>query len=1088
MGRLKLLVVSAAGLKKADTFGKSDPFCKVLSNDDAVGKTEVIKKTLDPEWNAEFEITLKESEDGDTEIENSNIRFEIFDKDLIGSDDFLGKYEMKNDAILDFLKLPTDTNKTFDLLEKNNSKGKGSITVKFISYTKDEESYLTMKDKKNMVIIRLIRAKDLKKADMFGKSDAYAALYFNDTMHGKTEIIKKNLNPIWETNFEIPIADGNIANLGSGEMKTIVYDYDKVGDHDFLGQLKLQGLELLEFLLTRTPKIYNLRPEDDKIGKDKSISGTVTMQCLGVMNEDGQDASEIPEIVNQMRENAKKKTKQPTGANEDQIIEKKKTTYLSDWSQWERLYDVDTHNFFYYNNFNSKIKWKQPFDFGLDYRVEERLWAPPAPYVRSQSAQKIQRMVRIFIAKRKIRRKRGKKLQIAPKQVWVEAFDPQVRRKYFHNTETNAVIWKRPMEMRTDMNRWIKAYDPFKKKVYYYKPIVGEVKYEMPDNYTPGGSNKQFSAAIKIQAAFRAFQSRCNRHNDKFLVRKFPITMPLIFNPEENLEENEMYNAFQSAVRDFSEMYRHRYTRKSARARSMIFDLKFLLEDIKVKYRNLEKNTGNNVNDEEVDEVKNVITMFTDQVENAIPIVINEEMDMFRIIRNRLRDLINLDIYKLQTPGLDDTDESLLGVRTEVDKAKHAVLSFQSMGETKYALTKLRKRRKFQGNYAVFAKTLRQVIKKVYQAVYVTNSFMQVSGELMDKRISQVELLRMRQEEAKQRSYIFLTKIRAEKKAKHEAFVLMCQDKWVIGKEKKVIEQENKIKMSVEEKNKLKEKLKEATIKRNNAIIKKARDIASPWKAIRLDITPTIFRELLQGEMERQLYQEKKQFTINDKCPETGETMPGNAVLFGKINILQYLLQMRANPDLIDNKINKTALLHIAASVDRPDMIAMLLDHGATMCIKDAHGDTALHIAVRAGYRRTVRQFLKYTDMSDFYHLLATPNHKAKLAIDLVKKNNAEIKTMLKPYQAKALSVAVLDDNEHRLLAKRAIQLKAKSNFNILNPATSSSRKKNSGKLPKLDGSGSLKKKKKKLEAPELMESEILRRKMKLVKKKYGTR
>ena len=36
---------------------------------------------------------------------------------------------------------------------------------------------------------------------------------------------------------------------------------------------------------------------------------------------------------------------------------------------------------------------------------------------------------------------------------------------------------------------------------------------------------------------------------------------------------------------------------------------------------------------------------------------------------------------------------------------------------------------------------------------------------------------------------------------------------------------------------------------------------------------------------------------------------------------------------------------------------------------------------------------------------------------------------MLNPYQAKALSVAVLDDNEHRLLAKRAIQLKAKSNF-----------------------------------------------------------
>ena len=172
MGRLKLEVVSASELKKADTFGKSDPYCVVLSNDAIVGKTPVVKKTLDPEWNEEFEITLKEDDNGDVDIASESIRFEIFDKDIIGSHDFLGLYQISNQSISDFLKLPTDTTKTFDLIEKNNSKGTGRITIKFISYTKDEESAnLAIKEKKNVIVVRILRANNLKKADFMGKSD-----------------------------------------------------------------------------------------------------------------------------------------------------------------------------------------------------------------------------------------------------------------------------------------------------------------------------------------------------------------------------------------------------------------------------------------------------------------------------------------------------------------------------------------------------------------------------------------------------------------------------------------------------------------------------------------------------------------------------------------------------------------------------------------------------------------------------------------------------------------------------------------------------------------------------------------------------
>ena len=126
----------------------------------------------------------------------------------------------------------------------------------------------------------------------------------------------------------------------------------------------------------------------------------------------------------------------------------------------------------------------------------------------------------------------------------------------------------------------------------------------------------------------------------------------------------------------------------------MIFDLQLLFEDIKAKYMNLKSTKGNNVNDEQVDEVITLISSFVDKVANAIPILINEETDVFRIVRNRLRDMLKLDVYRLQTPGLDDNDKALLRLRTEVDNAKNAVLKFQAMDETKY-VNKLRSRKDF---------------------------------------------------------------------------------------------------------------------------------------------------------------------------------------------------------------------------------------------------------------------------------------------------------------------------------------------------------------------------------------------------------
>ena len=55
----RIHVRSARGLAKADTFGKSDPFAKLLLNGKEVGRTEVVSKDLNPVWSGgEFEVTL----------------------------------------------------------------------------------------------------------------------------------------------------------------------------------------------------------------------------------------------------------------------------------------------------------------------------------------------------------------------------------------------------------------------------------------------------------------------------------------------------------------------------------------------------------------------------------------------------------------------------------------------------------------------------------------------------------------------------------------------------------------------------------------------------------------------------------------------------------------------------------------------------------------------------------------------------------------------------------------------------------------------------------------------------------------------
>lgn len=129
------------------------------------------------------------------------------------------------------------------------------------------------------VRIRVHRCSDLKRADGFlGKSDPYAVVYWNDEKVGTTKVIDDDLDPVWDEDMPIrvPLESMNslvpppypviakvqhrndwvvcvisgghsfVAKLSTSvrtsEQVVQVFDYDKVGDHEFLGQIDLYGM------------------------------------------------------------------------------------------------------------------------------------------------------------------------------------------------------------------------------------------------------------------------------------------------------------------------------------------------------------------------------------------------------------------------------------------------------------------------------------------------------------------------------------------------------------------------------------------------------------------------------------------------------------------------------------------------------------------------------------------------------------------------------------------------------------------------------------------------------------------------------
>lgn len=105
-GILNLNVIKANNLIAGDRNGKSDPYIVGFLNNRKVFKTETIKKTLNPEFNENFKISIKSRS-------NQKLNLKVYDWDMTGDNDFLGEFTIDlnkipiNQLINDNFKLDT---------------------------------------------------------------------------------------------------------------------------------------------------------------------------------------------------------------------------------------------------------------------------------------------------------------------------------------------------------------------------------------------------------------------------------------------------------------------------------------------------------------------------------------------------------------------------------------------------------------------------------------------------------------------------------------------------------------------------------------------------------------------------------------------------------------------------------------------------------------------------------------------------------------------------------------------------------------------------------------------------------------------
>ncbi|KAH8928049.1 hypothetical protein BT69DRAFT_651519 [Atractiella rhizophila] len=121
MGQLRVTLLDGKNLPAMDRNGKSDPYAVFTLNGEKVFRSEVQKKTLNPVWKQTFDVEVPSRTAAD-------FRVDIFDWDMVGESDKIGRCQINLAELEPFMKL----DKTLPLINVKSNQPTGDIRISMV--------------------------------------------------------------------------------------------------------------------------------------------------------------------------------------------------------------------------------------------------------------------------------------------------------------------------------------------------------------------------------------------------------------------------------------------------------------------------------------------------------------------------------------------------------------------------------------------------------------------------------------------------------------------------------------------------------------------------------------------------------------------------------------------------------------------------------------------------------------------------------------------------------------------------------------------------------------------------------------------
>ncbi|XP_026456300.1 synaptotagmin-2-like isoform X2 [Papaver somniferum] len=214
VGILNVKVVRATKLKKKDLMGGADPYVKLKLTEDKLPskKTTVKRKNLNPEWNEEFNVVVKDPQ-------SQALELNVFDWEQVGKHDKMGMnvIPLKDLTPEETKVLTLDLLKNMDPNDAQNEKSRGQIVVEVIYKPFKEEDMPKDIEESNgvekapdgtpsgggLLVIIVHEAQDVE-----GKhhTNPYVRITFRGEER-KTKHVKKNRDPRWDEEFQFTLEE-----------------------------------------------------------------------------------------------------------------------------------------------------------------------------------------------------------------------------------------------------------------------------------------------------------------------------------------------------------------------------------------------------------------------------------------------------------------------------------------------------------------------------------------------------------------------------------------------------------------------------------------------------------------------------------------------------------------------------------------------------------------------------------------------------------------------------------------------------------------------------------------------------------------